>query len=80
MWDEIAAAVWLDPTLVTDRESLYVDFNSDFGPGYGDTLSWREHYQPGLGEQKTEIVRSVDVKRMEALMVSLIGRRGVPGK
>lgn len=80
MWDEIAAAVWLDPTLVTGREDLYVDYNADFGPGYGDTLSWREHYQPGLGEQKADVVRSVDVKRMEALMVGLIGRRGSSSK
>jgi len=40
-----------------------------FGPGYGDTLSWHEHYQPGLGEQKARVVRTVDAKRLEALMV-----------
>lgn len=75
LWDEIAAAVWLDPSLVTEREALYVDYNSEFGPGYGDALSWREQYQPGLGEQKADVIRSVDVKRMEAMMVGLIGGR-----
>ncbi|MFT3965674.1 MAG: nucleoside hydrolase [Sphingobium sp.] len=75
MWDEIAAAIWLDPSLVVERESLYVDYNSQFGPGYGDTLSWREHYQPGLGEQKAEVIFSIDVKRMEALLLRLMGRR-----
>ncbi len=72
LWDETAAAVWLDPGLVTDRESLFVDFNTQFGAGYGDMLSWREGYQPDLGEQKADVVRSVDPKREEALMVRLI--------
>jgi len=72
LWDETAAAVWLDPSLVTDQETLFVDFNTQFGAGYGDMLSWREGYQPDLGEQKADVVRSVDPKRMEALMVKLI--------
>jgi len=72
LWDETAAAVWLDPSLVTDQESLFVDFNTQFGAGYGDMLSWREGYQPDLGEQKADVVRSVDPKREEALMVRLI--------
>ncbi|MET0241029.1 MAG: nucleoside hydrolase [Sphingobium sp.] len=75
LWDEIAAAVWLDPTLVTKKEELYVDYNSQFGAGYGDTLSWREHYQPKLGEQKAEVIYSVDAARMEDLMVKLMGNR-----
>jgi inosine-uridine nucleoside N-ribohydrolase len=73
LWDEIAAAVWLDPSLVTEHEALYVDYNSQFGPGYGDALSWREHYQPNLGEQKADVVRAVDARRMEQLMVRLMG-------
>ncbi len=72
LWDETAAAVWLDPSLVTGQESLFVDFNTQFDAGYGDMLSWREGYQPDLGEQKADVVRSVDPKREEALMVRLI--------
>jgi len=73
LWDETAAAVWLDPGVVTQRETLFVDYNTVFSAGYGDMLSWREGYQPGLGEQKTEVVRAVDPKRLEALMVREIG-------
>lgn len=75
LWDETAAAVWLDPSIVTDRETLFVDYNTVFSAGYGDMLSWREGYQPGLGEQKAEVVRAVDPKRLEALMVREIGRK-----
>jgi inosine-uridine nucleoside N-ribohydrolase len=72
LWDEIAAAVWLDPTLVTVHDSLFIDFNTQFSASYGDMLSWREGYQPGLGEQRADVVRSIDPKRMEALMVRLM--------
>lgn len=75
LWDEIAAAVWLDPTIVTDRATLYVDYDTQFGPGYGDTLSWHAGYQPGLGERPAEVVRAIDPERLEALMVRALGRR-----
>jgi Inosine-uridine nucleoside N-ribohydrolase len=69
LWDEIVAGYVLDPGMVTDAEDLYVDYNTQFGPGYGDMLSWREHYQPGVGEQKARVVRAIDPERLEELMV-----------
>ncbi len=72
LWDETAAAVWLDPSLITGHERLFIDFNTQFGAGYGDMLSWRDGYQPGLGEQKADVVRAVDPRRLEALMVRLM--------
>jgi purine nucleosidase len=76
LWDEIAAAVWIDPTLVRSSEELFVDYNSQFGPSYGDTLSWRPGYEPGLGERKATVVRTIDPVRLEALMVKLVGEGG----
>lgn len=72
LWDEIAAAVWLDPKLVTEKETLFIDFNSQFGAGYGDMLSWRPGYQPDLGEQQAEVIRSIDPERMEKLIIGLL--------
>jgi len=72
MWDEIAAGVLLDPGLETRSSDLYVDADTQFGPGYGDTLSWREHYQPGLGERKAHVVYAVDAPRLYALMEKLV--------
>ena len=72
MWDEIAAGVLLDPGMVTEAEDLYVDYNSQFGAGYGDMLSWREGYQPGIGERKASVVRKIDAARLDALMVRLM--------
>lgn len=75
MWDEIAAAVWLDPSLVTRREHLWYDFDVQFGPGYGDMLTWHEAYRPGLDEGQGEVVLAVDVPRMEALIARSLGER-----
>ncbi|WP_156840294.1 nucleoside hydrolase [Novosphingobium aquimarinum] len=69
MWDEIAAGYVLDPAMVTKADAVYIDYNTMFGPSYGDTLSWHEHYQPGLGEQKANVVLAIDPARLEALMV-----------
>ena len=72
LWDEIAAGVWLDPTIATDTATLYVDYDTQFGPGYGDLLSWREGYQPALGERSATVVRTIDATKLEALMVRLV--------
>ena len=79
LWDEVAAAVWLDPGVVTRQERLYVDVDTQFGPGYGDMLSWRENYQPGLGEQPAEVIETVDPAKVEALMLRVLAAR-VPAK
>lgn len=75
MWDEIAAAVWLDPALVTDQQHLWFDFDTQFGPGYGDMLTWHDAYRPGLDEGQADVVRSVDVGAMETLMERVLAGR-----
>jgi purine nucleosidase len=75
LWDEIVAAVLLDPSVVTKAEDLYIDYDVAFGATYGDTLSWREHYQPGLGEQKARVVFSVDPHKLEEIIVSSVAAK-----
>lgn len=74
LWDEIVAAVLIDPSVVTRSEQLYVDYDSQFGATYGDTLSWREHYQPGLGEQKATVILSVDPGKVDDTLVDAVSR------
>jgi inosine-uridine nucleoside N-ribohydrolase len=75
LWDEIAAGVWLDPTLIKTQDMLFVDYNTQFGPSYGDTLSWRAGYQPGVGEQSAVVVREIYPARLEDMMVKLVAKR-----
>src|SRR6266481_6021942 len=46
LWDELAAAAWLDPSLITKKETLFMDLDLDRGAGYGNTLSWTEKDKP----------------------------------
>jgi len=75
LWDELAAAVWLDPALISKSVSLFVDADSRAGPGYGDTLSWAPGYEPGLGEQRETVVLEMNVSGLEQLMTALMTRK-----
>lgn len=77
MWDEIAVMAWLMPEIVTQRDTLYIDFDTSQTAGYGDTLSWTAAYRPGLGEQAQTVVRAIDRPKMEAAMRALY-RRPLP--
>jgi inosine-uridine nucleoside N-ribohydrolase len=72
MWDELAAAIWLDPSLVTRRQDLLVDIATGDDAAYGSTLSWPLGHGPGLGERAVNVVQDVDVARFERLTVKLL--------
>jgi purine nucleosidase len=74
MWDELAVAVWLDPTLVTRRQTLLVDVATGDDAAYGSVLSWPTGRGPGLGEREVDVVQEVDVPRFERLTVQLLSQ------
>ena len=67
MWDEVAAAVLLDPTIVLRSQPLAMDVDIGHGASYGATLSWPPGGGPGLGEPDVTVVRAVDIPRLEAM-------------
>jgi purine nucleosidase len=74
MWDELAVAVWLEPSIVTHSSQLLVDVDLSFTAGYGNTLSWSAGEGPGLGERLVQVVQDIDLARFEALTVDLLTR------
>jgi inosine-uridine nucleoside N-ribohydrolase len=38
MWDEVAAAAFLDPSVITEQKELYVNIEIDHGASYGQTI------------------------------------------
>jgi purine nucleosidase len=72
MWDELAVAVWLDPSIVTRAKDLLVDVSTSFGPNYGDTLSWSADEAPGLGERAVKVVIDVNVPKFERMVVDML--------
>jgi inosine-uridine nucleoside N-ribohydrolase len=77
MWDELAVAAWIDPSIVTRSARLLVDVDTSFTAGYGDTLSWSIGEGPGLGERTVQVVQDIDLAKFEALTVDLLSR-GAP--
>jgi len=72
MWDELAVAVWLDPSLVKKSTTLLVDCDTSFTASYGDTLSWSPGEGPNLGERPVRVVLEADVPRFERLALQLL--------
>jgi purine nucleosidase len=72
LWDELAAAAWLEPSIITKWQKLYMDVNLDRGAGYGDTLVWAPGQQPGQGEQLVEIEQDLDTRKFYKLFVDLM--------
>ncbi len=72
VWDTIAAAVVIDPGLITEEETRWVDVDSDYGLDYGRSLGYRR--QGPAGTQKARILLAIDEKRFWNLMVDLLTR------
>jgi purine nucleosidase len=74
LWDELAAVAWLDPSIVTKWERLYIDVEVDHGASYGNTLSWAPGQQPGMGESLVEVQKDLDKDKFYRMYVDLLTR------
>ena len=72
MWDELAAAAWIDPSLITKRETRYMGVDLDKGPGYGNTLTWAGNNKPAYAGQPVEIQIGLDKEKFYRMFVSLM--------
>jgi inosine-uridine nucleoside N-ribohydrolase len=72
MWDELAAAAWIEPSLITKEESLYVDVDIEKGNNYGDTLSWTEANRPKRTVRPVHVWVDLDNKKFDAMFVELM--------
>jgi inosine-uridine nucleoside N-ribohydrolase len=72
LWDELAAAAWLDPSLITRERYVFVDVSLDKGISYGDTLVWTEHDKPSISLQKAHVQMDVDWPKFQKMFVQLM--------
>lgn len=75
LWDELAAAAWLDSSLITKKETVYMDVDLDRGAGYGNTLSWTERDKPKLAVQSVEVQDDLDLDKFYKMLVELLSAR-----
>jgi purine nucleosidase len=74
LWDELAAAAWLDPSVITKWQKLYIDVEVDHGASYGETLAWAPGQQPGMGEVLVDVQKDLDKERFYKEYVDLLTR------
>jgi inosine-uridine nucleoside N-ribohydrolase len=72
LWDELTSAAWLDPSLITKKETRYMDVNLDRGAGYGDTLTWSDRDKPKRDVRLVEIQVDLDTERFYKMFVELL--------
>ena len=72
LWDELAAAAWLDPSLITQKETRFLDVNLDRGAGYGDTLTWTDRDKPNIEVRRVEIQVDLDLAKFYKMFVDLL--------
>jgi inosine-uridine nucleoside N-ribohydrolase len=72
LWDELAAAAWLDPSLITGERPVFMDVNLDRGAGYGDTLIFSERVKPTLDVQLVHAQMDVNMPKFGDMFVRLM--------
>jgi inosine-uridine nucleoside N-ribohydrolase len=72
LWDELTAAAWVDPSMITNTKKTYMDINLDRGAGYGDIMLFNDKVKPDLDVQMVNAQMDVDVKKFDDLFVKLM--------
>jgi inosine-uridine nucleoside N-ribohydrolase len=72
MWDELEACAWLDPTIITREQVVYMDVDLSHGPSYGDTLTWPEKLKPATGVRLVHAQLDLDLPRFQKMFVELM--------
>ena len=73
LWDELAAASWLDPKVITKERVLYVDVDLARGPNYGDTLTWTDANHPRNRQLRpVHVHEDLDAPRFYKMFVELM--------
>ncbi len=72
LWDELTAVAWLDPAIITAKETRYLDVDLNRGAGYGDTLSWSEQDKPKIVGPPVEIQVDLDLRKFYQEFVDLL--------
>jgi inosine-uridine nucleoside N-ribohydrolase len=72
LWDELAACAWLDPSIITKVQQLYMDVDVSHGPSYGHTLTWSEKLKPATGVRLVHAQVDVDLPKFRKMFVDLM--------
>jgi len=72
MWDEIAGAAMIDPSIITGQKQLYMDIDVDHGAGYGKTLFWDASATLPPYEHLANVQFDIDAEKFYKLYIDLM--------
>lgn len=72
LWDELAAAAYLDPSLITAERRLYMDVSLDRGATWGETLTWPENANKPEGTRLVRAQMDVNMPRLADFLVQML--------
>ncbi|HTS12240.1 MAG TPA: nucleoside hydrolase [Candidatus Limnocylindrales bacterium] len=72
LWDELAAAAWLDSSIITKSKKMYLDVSLDRGATYGDTLAYDPGHEPPLHGPLAEVQEDLDRAKFYKEFVALM--------
>ncbi|HEV7511589.1 MAG TPA: nucleoside hydrolase [Candidatus Acidoferrum sp.] len=74
MWDEIAGAALIDPTIITGQKQLYMDIDTDHGASYGKTLFWSSEAKVPPFLHLANVQFDIDAEKFYKLYIDLMTR------
>jgi purine nucleosidase len=72
MWDELAAAAWLNPSIITAERRLYLDVDLSRGATYGDTLAYTDKNKPEVDLQLVHIPTDLNLAAFTQMFIQLM--------
>jgi len=72
LWDELAACAWLDPSIITKTQPVYMDVDVSHGPSYGNTLTWSTQLKPAIEVQLVHAQLDLDLPKFAKMFVDLM--------
>jgi inosine-uridine nucleoside N-ribohydrolase len=74
MWDELAVAGWLDPSVITKESHYFMDIDISHTANYGNVLLWDKNDHPGLGEQLVNLPEELDKDKFYKMFLNLMAQ------
>ena len=74
MWDEIAGAALIDPSIITGQKQLYMDIDVDHGASYGKTILWDAKAEVPPYLRRANVQFDIDAEKFYRLYIDLMTR------
>ena len=74
MWDEIAGAALIDPSIITGQKQLYMDIDTDHGASYGKTIFWSSEAKVPPYLHLANVQFDIDAEKFYKLYIDLMTR------